>query len=141
MSEKFTPTTLVANRNFTLSTTKGHSIAFKKGVPQHVPPIIYQEALAAGAVPPDGMDVQVKEDVTTDNTPSDPSDRAPAIMAAIEKLVAENSRDNFTAAGSPTVDAVTRVVGYKVQAKEIATVWQVYHDKMAEARQVAADAE
>jgi hypothetical protein len=53
------------------------------------------------------------------------------ILAAIEKLVAENARDDFTAAGSPTVGAVSEAVGFKVQAKEIATVWQQYHDKVA----------
>ena len=44
---------------------------------------------------------------------------------------AENARDSFTAAGSPTVGAVSEAVGFKVQAKEIATVWQQYHDKVA----------
>jgi hypothetical protein len=29
------------------------------------------------------------------------------------------------------VGAVSEVVGFKVQAKEVATVWQQYHDKMA----------
>mgnify|MGYP000181450153 CR=1 FL=1 len=60
-----------------------------------------------------------------------PGQRAPLILAAIEKLVAENARDSFTAAGSPAVGAVSEAVGFKVQAKEIATVWQQYHDKVA----------
>lgn len=124
-------TTLVLNRNYILDTTKGHSVAFKKDVPTHVPPAIYREALAIGAIPPDGEEPMVKEEVKTDNAPSDPAERAPLILEAIEKLVAENARDNFTAAGSPTVDAVSKLVGFKVQGKEVAPVWQTYHDKVA----------
>lgn len=133
MSEAKSKTLLVLNRNYVLTTTKGHSVAFEKGVPTHVPPAIYQEALTIGAIPPDGEDPHVEDVVKTDNAPSDPAERAPLILAAIEKLVVENARENFTAAGSPTVDAVTKTVGFKVQSKEIATVWQQYHDKQAAA--------
>ena len=132
MAEAKSKTTLVLNRNFTLTTTKGHSIAFVKGEPTQVPPAIYQEALAIGAIPPDGADPVVEDVVKTDNAPGDPAERAPLILAAIEKLVAENARDNFTAAGSPTVDAVSKLVGFKVQSKEIAAVWQQYHDEKAQ---------
>ena len=133
MSEAKSKTLLVLNRNYVLTTTKGHSVAFEKGVPTHVPPAIYQEALTIGAIPPDGEDPHVEDVVKTDNAPSNPAERAPLILDAIEKLVAENARDNFTAAGSPTVDAVAKAVGFKVQSKEIATVWQQYHDKQAAA--------
>ena len=131
MAEAKSKTLLVLNRNFTLNTTKGHVLEFKKGVATHVPPAVYQEALGIGAIPPDGEDPVVQDVVKTDSAPNDPSERAPLILAAIEKLVAENARDNFTAAGSPTVGAVSEAVGFKVQAKEIATVWQQYHDKVA----------
>ena len=131
MAEAKSKTLLVLNRNYVLTTTKGHSVSFVKGEPTHVPPAIYQEALAIGAIPPDGEDPHVEDVVKTDNAPADPAERAPLILAAIEKLVAENARDNFTAAGSPTVGAVSEAVGFKVQAKEIATVWQQYHDKVA----------
>ena len=131
MAEAKSKTLLVLNRNYVLTTTKGHSVAFEKGKPTHVPPAIYQEALAIGAIPPDGADPLVEEVIKTDNAPADPTERAPLILAVIEKLVAENARDNFTAAGSPTVDAVSKLVGFKVQSKEIALVWQSYHDKVA----------
>jgi hypothetical protein len=131
MAEAKSKSLLVLNRNFTLNTNKGHSIAFVKGEPTHVPPAIYQDALAIGAIPPDGAEPTVQEVVKTDNAPGDPAERAPLILAAIEKLVAENARDNFTAAGSPSVEAVSKVVGFKVQSKEIAPVWQTYHEKVA----------
>ena len=129
--ESKSKTLLVLNRNYVLTTTKGHSVAFEKGKPTHVPPAVYQDALAIGAIPPDGEDPHFEEPVKTDNAPADPAERAPLILAAIEKLVAESSRDNFPAAGSPTVGAVSEAVGFKVQAKEISTVWQQHHDKVA----------
>lgn len=131
MAEAKSKTLLVLNRNFTLNTTKGHSVAFVKGKPTHVPPAVYQEALGIGAMPPDGSDPVIEEVVKTDKAPADPAERASVILSAIEKLVAENARESFTAAGVPAADAVTKLVGFKVQTKEIAPVWQMYHDKVA----------
>ena len=66
MAEAKSKTLLVLNRNYVLTTTKGHSVAFEKGKPTHVPPAIYQEALAIGAIPPDGADPLVEEVIKTD---------------------------------------------------------------------------
>lgn len=131
MSKAVSSTMLVLNRNYVLTSTKGHSIGFVKGEPTHVPPALYQEALAIGAVPPNGEDPAVVDPPKADAPPSDPAERAALIMAAIEQLVVENTRGSFTAAGAPAVDAVAKLVGFKAQAKEIATVWQQYHDKVA----------
>lgn len=125
---------VINNRNFTLTSTKGHSIKFEKGVPVHVPPAVLREALEAGAEHADGASPVIEEHVRTDDAPADPTDRAPLISKAIEKLVAENERDNFTAAGAPAPAAVSRVVGFKVQAKEIAPLWQLYHDIQADTK-------
>ena len=40
MTEAKSKTLLVLNRNYVLTTTKGHSVAFAKGEPTHVPPAI-----------------------------------------------------------------------------------------------------
>lgn len=122
---------LILNRNYTLSTTKGHSVVFVKDEPTFVPNAIYQEAIAIGAQPADGTDPDVLEDEVKDNTPADPADRAPLILAAIETLTARNDREDFTAAGTPTAAAMSKEVGFKVQAKEIAPVMQQYHDNKA----------
>ena len=138
MPEAKTPaskTMLVLNRNYTLNTMKGHSVHFEKNVPTHVPPAIYQDALGIGALPPDGAEPSIEEKTVLDKAPADPVDRAPLILAAIHKLVDANRREDFTAAGSPTVDAVSTVVGFKVQSKEIAPVWQAYHDEVAKANE------
>lgn len=123
---------LVLNRDHVLTTTKGHSIAFKKGEPTHVPASCYQDAIAIGAQPADGSDPNVIEDRKADNkAPSDPAERNPLILAAIEKIVAGNERKDFTAAGSPTVRAVERELGFDVDAREVAAMWQEYHEKKA----------
>ena len=88
MAEAKSKTLLVLNRNYVLTTTKGHSVAFEKGKPTHVPPAIYQEALAIGAIPPDGEEPQVEDVVKTYNAPGDPAERAPLILAAIILLYA-----------------------------------------------------
>lgn len=122
---------LTLNRNYVLTTTKGHSIAFKKGEPTHVPAIVYQDAIAIGAQPADGSDPDVLQDEKVNKAPADPAERNPLILAAIEKIVAGNERKNFTAAGSPTVKAVERELGFDVDAREVAGVWQEYHEKKA----------
>lgn len=122
---------LVLNRDHVLATTKGHMIAFKKGEPTHVPAAVYQDAIAIGAQPEDGSDPNVLEDKKDSKAPADPAERNPLILAAIEKIVAGNERKDFTAAGSPTVKAVEREVGFDVDAREVATVWQEYHEKKA----------
>jgi hypothetical protein len=122
---------LTLNRNYVLTTTKGHSIAFKKGEPTHVPAAVYQDALAIGAQPADGSDPDVLQDEKVNKAPADPAERNPLILAAIEKIVAGNERKDFTAAGSPTVRAVERELGFDVDAREVAGVWQEYHEKKA----------
>ena len=125
------PILLVLNRNYTLATTKGHVIAFEKGKPVNVPRAAYNDAIAIGAQPADGGDPDVLKDEKQDTTPQDPAERNPLILAAIVKLIDRNDREDFTAAGSPSVDAVTKEVGFKVSAKEIAGQWQEYHEKKA----------
>lgn len=122
---------LVLNRNYTLSSTKGHSIAFVKDKPTLVPAALYQEALSIGALPEDG-EIDMLDDDKKEQAPMDPAERNPLILAAIEELVERNERGDFTAAGAPTVEAIVKIVGFKVQSKEIATVWQEYHEKKAE---------
>lgn len=122
---------LVLNRNHVLSTAKGHSFAFEKGKPVHVPPSIYQDAIAIGAQPEDGSPPDVLEKAKPNTTPADPAERNARILAAITKLVEANSRKDFTAAGSPAVKAVERELGFDVDGREVADAWQKYHDEKA----------
>ena len=121
---------LVLNRNYVLTTTKGHAIAFEKGKPTQVPPSCYQDAIAIGAQPEDGSDPNVLEDPQTNTPPTDPAERSPLILAAIEKIVAANQRKDFTAAGMPHTKAVERETGFDVDAREVAAIWQERSEKL-----------
>ena len=119
---------LKLNRDHTLVTTKGHVIAFAKDIPTHVPPAIYQDAIAIGAVPVDGTDPNVLDATKQEAAPMTLEEREAAIMATFDGLVARNERETFTAAGHPHFHAVSELVGFKVQGKEVSTIWQKYND-------------
>jgi hypothetical protein len=124
---------MVLNRNHVLSTLTGHTVGFVKGEPVFVPKVAIREAVAIGATPADGSDVDILEDKKESYEPFDLSERAGLIMEAILLLVERNDREDFTAAGAPRADAISKEVGFRVQAKEFAPVWQRYHDELAEA--------
>lgn len=117
---------MVLNRNYTMSTTLGHNIQFKRGVPTHIPPILRSQAISIGAVPADGSDPDVlQDDVIANAAPIDPLERTDEVRKAIENIVRRNERLDFTAAGIPTVAAVSLAAGWKVSAREIANEWQM----------------
>jgi hypothetical protein len=113
----------VLSRNYVLTTTAGRSIQFEKGKPTLVPPMMVRDAVAIGATPADGSEVDVLEPDTIDTTPKDPTARSGQIYKAIEQLVANNQRKDFTSAGSPHVKAVTRVLGWEPDPREVALAW------------------
>jgi hypothetical protein len=122
---------LVLNRDYILSSTMGHSVEFKKGVPTHVPPIMYRAALGIGAAPADGTEPALENDRDPDTAPIDPGERAEVIYAIILKIVEDNINDEFTAANAPKEAAVSKRAGFKVQTKELKPLWQRYHDEKA----------
>ncbi len=123
---------LVLNRNHVLSTKMGHTVAFEKGKNTFVPPAAYAEAIAIGAMPADGSDPNVLEETATGSkAPADPAQRGPLILTAIEQLVATNERKDFTAAGTPSVKAIERVLGFDVDGREVAAAWQEHNEKKA----------
>lgn len=121
---------MVLNRTFTLTTLRGHSISFTANTPVHVPPDVFADAVAIGAQLADGGAPDILPPQKNDRAP-DPNDRAPLILAAIEEIVTGNERKDFTSGGIPSVKAVERVAGFDVDAKEVAVVWQQYHDAKA----------
>ena len=110
----------VLNRNHVLSTLKGHSIKFEKGVPVRVPDAVIAEAVAIGATRVDGEQVDLSEPEGA--KPVDPDKREPMIREAIAKIKARNERDEFTGTGAPKAKAVSDEVGFKVQQNEIGVI-------------------
>lgn len=122
---------MVLNRDYTLISTMGYSIRFEKDVPTLVPPAIRREALAIGALPADGEEPNVLKDDNKPQEPTDPAERNEAIMKAVLEMVEQNQREDFTAAGAPKKEAVEKLVGFKVDKREVAAVWQEYHEQKA----------
>lgn len=131
MADPKAPILMVLNRNQALHSLLGHRIVFKKDTPVHVPASIYREAVAIGATRVDGDAPNVGDDPKEPNEPATVEERAEKIREAIELLVSENNRDDFTAAGAPSAEAVTRLAGFKVQTKEIKPVWAAFQADQA----------
>lgn len=125
---------MVLRRNYWLSTTKGHSVMFEAGVPKFVSPAIIADAVAIGA---EFVDAADKVDITPDapagpnSGPADATIREQQILDAINLLVAENHRDSFAASGLPKADAVSKLVDYKVDKREVQAVWTARAEKIA----------
>jgi hypothetical protein len=118
------------NRNFALSTTKGHSVNFKKGERTWVPTLIISEAMAIGAVPEDPKDVEAVEapevKVLTDER------RKAAIFAAFEKLMLRSQRGDFTASGQPHPRKLEDILGFDMIQREREALWEEYNAMKAE---------
>jgi hypothetical protein len=118
------------NRNFTLRSLYGHIINFKKDVPVYVPPILVNECVHIGAEQTDGTpDVLGAEDVAVVALTYD--ERAARIFEALEKLVARNNREDFTASGLPQLKALERETGFSVDVNDRDTLWRKRREALA----------
>ena len=113
----------VMNRDLTLNSIHGHSIAFKKGVTTHVPKALIPEVVAAGGLPPDGEQVVLEDPVDKDKGPEDAGERQIMMIAAFEEIIARNNRDDFTAGNTPHAKALSKVLGWTVSAAERDAAW------------------
>lgn len=109
------------NRNYRLASTLGHVLVFKKGEEIEVPDVIVREAIDIGAefVEKEARDEVFKEPEGPPKTPVVPAERQDAILAAISAIEESNDRDDFTATGNPTMKAVERETGFKVDKGEL----------------------
>jgi hypothetical protein len=117
----------VSNRDINVGSLTGRSILFEKGIPTHVPREMHAEVMEKGIIP---VEAQVAEEVTAAASapkillaPEDPHEREDKISEAIRALVAQNDSRSFTAGGVPSDKAVTAALGWKVDQKEIRTIW------------------
>lgn len=108
------------NRNHTVASTMGHAVEFLKGVPTHVPPALYAEVQAAGALP----ETEISEDeAPKSNEPTDPVERKLALFAAFDKIALRGRREDFTAGGAPHNAVLSTELGWTVAAKERDIAW------------------
>ena len=123
---------MTLNRDYVLTTMFGHSIRFNKGEPVDVPKMAIKSAVAIGAVEAEtNSPPNVIEEPRYDGAPADPFEREAQIFEAIKKVVEVNDPDDFTAGNSPRAQALSRVLGYPVDRREINPLWQRYHDEKA----------
>ena len=115
----------VLNRNYTMRTTYGHIINFKKGVPVHVPPICARDAAAIGAeAVGEKVDPLGAEEVVV--APLPPDERKARIFAAFKTMQERNERSDFTGNGGPAKAALINLVGFEVDKKEYDPLWQEF---------------
>ena len=113
----------VMNRDRVVETTKGHVIAFVKGVPTFVPYACYDEVQAAGAVPEE----ELPEDPAKEIADPQGQDRDALIAMAIEEVVLKNNPKDFTAAGVPHVKVLEAKMGFQIDANERDAAWTKFN--------------
>jgi len=110
----------ILNRDKTIVSLHGHAIAFKKGIPTHVPPAMYAEVQQIGAIPED----ELEETVTVaPKEPDDPIKRKALIYEAFAALVLGAKRESFTGTGAPHAKALAAQLGFIVDSKERDKLW------------------
>jgi hypothetical protein len=109
------------HRNRTVASTCGLSLEFVKGEFHLVPPAMYAEVIAAGAIP----ESEIPEDELPKAaaTPEALEAREAAIFKAYEAIVLRNVREEFTAGGMPHNAVLAAQVGWPVAAKERDSTW------------------
>lgn len=120
------------HRDRTIPSTSGHCIEFKKGVLTHVPPCMYEEVMAAGAVPEEELNLDEKpKDENTE--PQDPTVRKKALFETFAKIVTRNRREDFSASGAPHHKVVASELGWAtLHAKELNPAWTEFKTGKAE---------
>lgn len=125
----------VANRDVNVTSLKGYSFNFEKGIPQHVPKACHTEMIERGILPvaKDGTpDLEQVAALAKENdpkvrivlAPETNEDRADGIRSALLKIADRNNAADFTSGGIPSPAAVSTALGWRVDGKEIKPIWQ-----------------
>ena len=100
-------------RDYTLRTTKGHTLRFEKMKPRPVPKAVEDEAMRFGAIPKD-VDEMVDEQSRqqdADNEKGSGEPRELQLRNAIEQMIEDNIRDEWSASGRPKTEALAKRTG------------------------------
>ena len=116
----------VLNRDFVLRTTMAHTIAFKKGEPTWVPPIIEKEAIAIGAERADNGKTDILVPEANGKSQMTFEELREALFAAFDLLVEKNDSDDFTAQGVPKVAVVEKMIETDIDRKDLVEAWTEY---------------
>lgn len=116
----------VLNRDYVLRTTKGYTVAFKKGNPVFVPPIIEKDAVAIGAERADNGKTDILVPEVNSKSQMTFEELREAMFAAFDLLVEKNESDDFTAQGVPKVAVVEKMIETDIDRKELVEAWTEY---------------
>lgn len=116
----------VSQRDVTITSTSGHTIHFPKGVPKAVPSDLRRACLEAGVLPAtdtDLSDLGGRVPTTRPEAPMSPSERDDLIREAIGEMLSTRKRGDFTAAGLPRVDQISKLTGFEVSPADRDRLW------------------
>ncbi|HYF28588.1 MAG TPA: hypothetical protein VD931_22805 [Baekduia sp.] len=121
----------VSNRDIVVTSTRGYSLEFVKGVPMHAPKPMHAELIEKGILPvADGGGIDVEAMTEAQGTPKKvllapetQEERDVAIEQAIRAVVERNNPSDFTAGGVPSPTTLTAALGWRVDMKEIRGIW------------------
>lgn len=113
---------MTMGRDYTLRTTKGHTLRFEAGVPRAVPKSVEDEAMRFGAIPENQealLREQREQEEAARQAASEPdAPRDELLYEAVVEMRAENKADEFDARGRPKVAALARRTGLKEVTSE-----------------------
>lgn len=122
---------MVLNRNYTVRSLSGRSVAFQKDKPVFVSPMLVSECAAVGATLADGTAPNIlPEEVPAVTMPVDVTDRKTQYAAVFEKLAKRNARMDFGANGIPTVKAVEKLLGWEPHPKDMKQAWAAWREAL-----------
>ncbi len=111
------------NRDYTLRSKFGRSVAFKAGEPTHIPSFLEAECIAIGGencdkaapkVAPKSSDVWTYEK------------RQECLFKLFDTLVKKNDAKDFTASGQPSLTVVKKHIEFDLERAELDDYWQAY---------------
>lgn len=122
------------HRNFSMATTAGHVIGFKKGEATWVPPACVPNAVAIGAQPVESLEAGVDVIPPEAQAPPAPTpeEKQAKYFDAFEKLIVRARRDDFLASGLPHLRKLEELTGFSTTSAERDAMWTKYNEAKAE---------
>lgn len=113
-------------RDFTLTSTLGHTIQIKSEGLNDVPAALVAAAMEKGCVPADPEDAPFHEDMSRSKLDFVGDLRQALIYLAIEKVLEENDPMSVDGSGYPKAGVISDLAGFNVVGAEVAPVFQLY---------------
>lgn len=114
-------------QNLRLETTEGAILRFKANEPKYVPPRAVSAATAKGCVMVDEKDRTFHEDLQRSNVDFSGELRQSLLFLAVKSTMEKNNVKDFDGSGSPSAEAIEKLVGFSVATSEILPIYHLWH--------------